>query len=250
MPITPIAIPADLITFQEGGAHAVLNRARYPELNAVRGEPTYSQRTPQDAAREAFAGLKVAGKRSASGDRQQISLGDSAVEILYGRQKKKDEQDCDVVGYVLEGGAYGYYLGEGKGADILKAKKQFDAAIELIKAKKTDPGPVFGAVLVTNRLRYLEWNETRQQWLAYVNNAPEPHITARLQQNIATARPTLQRDRVYLLDGSEDGLPSWNIVKSAQPFKIYIHERRPGTERGSFRPLPLGNGTIEVYYVL
>lgn len=122
--------------------------------------------------------------------------------------------------------------------------------MELIKAKKTDPGPVLGAVVVTNRLRYLEWNETRQQWLAYVNNAAEPHITARLQQNIAAAKPTLQRDRVYLLDGSEDGLPSWNIIKSAQPFKIYIHERRPGTERGTFRPLTSGNGAIEVYYVI
>lgn len=95
MPLTPIAVPADLITLHDGGAGAVLNRARHPELKAVKGEPTYSQRTPQDAAREAFAALKVASKRNASGDRQQIFLGDSTVELLYGRQKKKDEQDCE-----------------------------------------------------------------------------------------------------------------------------------------------------------
>jgi len=250
MPLIPAPLPNDLITLQNGGAEAVLNRQRYPEFQGVQGEPTYSHNKPQDAMREAFAALKVAAKRASSGNRQQIYLGDPAIELLYGRaNKKKDEQDCDVVGYVLQGGSYGYVLGEGKGADVLKAKKQLDAALDLIRARKTDPGPVFGAVLVTNRLRYLEWNEVRKQWVAYVNNSEEQHITARLQQNVRIARPTLQQDRVYLLDGSDDGLPVWNIVRGPQPFTIYIHDRRPGTERGTFRPLSFGAGTIELHYM-
>ncbi len=250
MPLTPASMPNDLITLQNGGAGAVLNRQRYTEFEAVQGEPTYSQSKPQDATREAFAALKIAAKRASSGTRQQIYLGDPAIEVLYGRSnKKKDEQDCDVVGYVLQGGSYGYFLGEAKGTDIIKAKSQLDAAMERIRAKTVDPGPVLGAVLVTNRLRYFEWHLVRKQWVAYVNNAEEPHITSRLQQNVKNAKPTLQQDRVYLLDGSEDGLPVWNIVKGPQPFTIYTHDRRPGTERGIFRPLGFGAGTIEVHYV-
>ncbi len=250
MPLTPASLPNDLITYQNGGAEAVLNRQRYAEFEAVQGEPAYSQNKPQDAMREAFAALKIAAKRASAGNRQQIYMGDPAIEILYGRaNKKKDEQDCDVVGHILQGGSYGYFLGEGKGADILKAKKQLDAAVDLIRAKRKDPGAVFGAVLVTNRLRYLEWNAVRKQWAAYVNNVEEQHITSRLQQNVKTARPTLQQDRVYLLDGPEDGLPIWNIVKGPQPFTIYTHDRRPGTERGIFRPLGFGAGTIEIHYV-
>ncbi len=250
MPLIPVSLPNDLITIQQGGAAAVMNRQRYPELEAVQGEPTYSQGNPHGAMREAFAALKIAGKRSAAGTRQKIYMGDPAIEVLYGRaNKKKDEKDCDVVGYVLQGGSYGYFLGEGKGAEILKAKEQLDTGADRIRAKTTDPGPILGAVVVTNRLRYLEWNAVRKQWVAYVNNSEEPHITARMQPNVNRAKPTLQADRIYLLDGSEDGLPLWNIVKGPQPFTIYIHDRRPGTERGIFRPLNFGAGTIEVHYV-
>jgi hypothetical protein len=132
---------------------------------------------------------------------------------------------------------------------MLKAKKQLEAALKLIGARRTNPGPVLGAVIVTNRLRYLKWDSTIRQWIAYLNGAQEPHITARMQENARAAKPTLQTDRIYLLDGSDDGLPVWNIVKGSQPFTIYEHDRSVGNDRGTFRPLRFGLGTIEVYFV-
>ena len=71
-----------------------------------------------------------------------------------------------------------------------------------------------------------------------------------MQPNVAAVFPSLQQDRIYLVDGPEEnGLPVWNIVKGLQPFTVYVHERRPGTQRGAFRPLNLGTGTLEVHYV-
>ncbi|MBV9156253.1 MAG: hypothetical protein JO097_08310, partial [Acidobacteriaceae bacterium] len=166
MPLTKAPLPNDLLAPRNGGTGAVLNRQRYPEFESVRGEPTYSANKPQDALREAFAALQIARKRAAAGARQQVYIGDAAVEMLYGRPNKRpDEKDCDVVGYVLQGTSYGYFLGEGKGADILKAKEQFDAAANLLRARKTDPGPILGAVVVTARLRSFEWSALRKQWV-------------------------------------------------------------------------------------
>ncbi len=252
MPLSKTPLPNDLLTPQNGGTGAVLNRHRYPEFEAVRGEPTYSAQKPQHAMREALAALQIARKCAPAGDRQQVYLGAAAVEILYGRANKRaDEKDCDVVGYVLQGSSYGYFLGEGKGAEILKAKQQFDAATNLLSARKTDPGPILGGVIVTPRLRYFEWSPVRKQWIAYIDNLEERHITDRLQQNVVKAKPTLQQDRIYLLDGPEEnGLPTWNIVaKASQPFTVYVHDRHPGSTRGTFRPLSLGSGTLEIHYV-
>jgi hypothetical protein len=112
MPLIPIAIQPDLITYQNEAASAVLNRQRYTEFRLVTGEPTYQQKQPQDAVREAFAALKIAEKADSAGTHQQVYVGDPAIQILYGRSKKKDEQDCDVVGYLISGSAYGYFLAE------------------------------------------------------------------------------------------------------------------------------------------
>ncbi|MBV9154628.1 MAG: hypothetical protein JO097_00065 [Acidobacteriaceae bacterium] len=218
----------------------------------MRGEPAYSANKPQDALREAFAALQIARKRAAAGARQQVYIGDAAVEMLYGRPNKRlEEKDCDVVGYVLQGSSYGYFLGGRRITKKKKAKEQFDAAANLLRARKTDPGPILGAVVVTARLRSFEWSALRKQWVAYVDTAEERHITARLQQNVANAKPTLQQDRIYLLDGPEEnGLPTWNIVaRGSQPFTVYIHDRHAGSTRGTFRPLILGSGTVEIHYV-
>jgi hypothetical protein len=251
MPLTKAVLPNDLITLQSGGTTAVLNRQRYSEFAAVTGEPVFAHNQMQDAMREAFAALQIARKRAAAGAQQQVYLGQAAIDMLYGRPKQEGEKDCDVVGYILQGNSYGYFLGEGKGAGVLDAKKQIDAASDLIRAKTTNPGPVLGAVIVMPRLRYFEWVAARNQWVAYVDNVEERHITARLQQNVAAARPTLQPDRIYLLDGPEEnGLPTWNIVaKSPQPFTVYVHDRQPASNRGIFRPLSLGTGTLEIHYV-
>jgi hypothetical protein len=251
MPLNKALLPNDLITFHDGGRAAVLNRQTYPELQAVEGEPTYSPGSPRGAMREAFVAWKIAGKRAAEGSRQRVYLGDPAIEILYGRiKKKKNERDCDVVGYICYHGSYGYFLGEGKGASIADAKEQFDQAETLLKGRTKEPGPILGAVIAMDRLRYFEWSAIRKQWVAYVDNVEERNITNTLEPNVAKAKPTLQQERIYLLDGPEEyGLPTWNIVKGHQPFTIYVHDRRPGTERGSFRPVRVGTGPLEVHYL-
>ena len=250
MPLTRLPIPADLITLEQGGTVARLNRQRYEAFNRVEGEPGTA--TPDAARREAFAALHLANKLAPQGLGQCVYLGDAAVQFLYGRDKRATEQDCDVVARVLQGTSYCYLLGEGKGADILKATAQFETAIRLLAARTADAGPVNGAVVVMPRLRYLEWSGRPPRWVAYLDGVEEPRITARLQPNIARARPTLQPERVYLLDGPEDDqhrLPSWCInPTSAQPFTVYVHERRVG-DRGQFRPLHIGQGPLQIYYV-
>jgi hypothetical protein len=142
-------------------------------------------------------------------------------------------------------------LAEGKGANILDALHQFHAAQGLLERRRQDPGPTIGAIIVVPRLRYLQWNNQRLMWVAYLDSAEEVHITARLQGNIAQAQPTLQKDKVYLLDGPEDDkkLPSWAINPQIQPFTVYVDDRRLPSARGQFRPLQLGSGTLQVYYV-
>jgi len=250
MPLTKIVVPPDLISFADNTAR--LNREKYPEFKSIEGEPALSNKNPRyaDAAREAFVALQVARKRAAQGDRQFVYLGEPAIRFLYGRSKDTGEQDCDVVGRVLQRD-YGYWLAEGKGADILKAIDQFKVAKDCIDRNPTAAGPVIGALVAMPRLRYLQWIEPRRQWVAFLDQAEEPHITARLQENIAKARPTLQRDRTYLLDGPEDDkaqLPVWAVNSEPQPLTVWIHDRKTG-DRGQFRPLLVGQGRVQIFYV-
>jgi hypothetical protein len=250
MPLTRIIVPSDLISF--AGKAARLNREKYPELRSVEGEPAVSNENPNyaDAAREAFVAFQLARKLAPQGDRQFVYLGAAAIQFLYGRPKKEKEKDCDVVGRVLQRD-YGYWLAEGKGTDIAGALAQFQVAKTCIDRNPAASGPVIGALVATPRLRYLQWIETRRQWVAFLNDAPESHITDRLQENIAKARPTLQPDKIYLLDGPEDNkakLPLWAINSEPQPMAVWIHDRTTG-DRGQFRPLEVGQGRVQMFYV-
>lgn len=251
MPLTRIAIPTDLISFADNTAR--LNREKYAEFKSVEGEPALSDDNPQyaDAAREAFVALQVARKLAPQGDRQFVYLGARAIQLLYGRPKKKLERDCDVVGRILQR-EYGYWLAEGKGTDISDALAQIQVAKACIDRNPAAAAPVIGALVAMPRLRYLQWIEPRRQWVAFVDQAEERNITARLQENIAKARPTLQRDRIYLLDGPEDDraqLPLWAVNNSEpQPMTVWIHDRRTG-DRGQFRPLEVGQGRVQIFYV-
>ena len=101
MPLTKLAIPADLISLSSDGVR--LNREKYPEFRSVEGEPSLSGKNPRrDAAlREALVALHIAKKRATQGDRQFVYLGEPAVRFLYGGAKEQGEQDCDVVGRIL-----------------------------------------------------------------------------------------------------------------------------------------------------
>jgi hypothetical protein len=260
MPLTPIPVPQHIVVRTHGGSGVALNRTKYPELARVEGEPVLSAKNPafDAAAREAFAALSIARKMGAAGTRQRIFLGEPAVHLIYGRAKHDQEKDCDVVGYGLSGKNYAYWLGEGKGDDLLGAVQQFEAVQARLAvrhpdpAQPNDPGPgiVASALIVTNRLRYLEWNATRRRWIAYNGAAELPVVTARLEPNIARARPTLQSDKVYLIDGPEDAqfLPLWAITPGPQPWTLHTHERRGG-DRGQFRPVKVGAGLLELFLV-
>jgi hypothetical protein len=251
MPLTKLAISPDLIS--SAGDSVRLNSEKYPEFSSVEGEPSLSAKNPRrDAAlREAFVALHVAKKRASQGDRQFVYLGEPAIRFLYGRAKDEAEQDCDVVGRILQR-EYGYWLAEGKGADVQKALAQFEVAKACIDRNRDAAGPVLGALVATNRLRYLRWIDQRRQWVAFLDNAEETRITARLQENIARAKPTLQREKVYLLDGPEDDrnkLPLWSVNSSEpQPMTVWIHDRT-GSDRGQFRPLQVGQGRVQIFYV-
>ena len=260
MPLAPIPIPGNLITKTHGATGVTLNRQQYPELQIVEGEPALSARNPAfDAAlREAFAALCVVRKLAPGGTRQRVFLGEAAIRLIYGRAKREEEKDCDVVGYGLSGKDYGYWLAEGKGDDLEGAVQQFEAVRPHLETRRHNPaddrdpraGLIYGSLIVTNRLRYLEWNERRKLWIA-LNGALElPVVTARLQPNIARVRPTLQQDKVYLIDGPEgpDNLPLWALTPGIQPWPIFVHERL-GRDRGQFRPLRIGAGGLEVYFV-
>jgi hypothetical protein len=61
----------------------------------------------------------------------------------------------------------------------------------------------------------------------------------------------LQRDKVYLLDGPEDDkfkLPVWAVGSEPQPMTVWIHDRKTG-DRGQFRPLQVGQGRVQIFYV-
>ena len=86
---------------------------------------------------------------------------------------------------------------------------------------------------------------------------PHPDLFApcdeisRLEENIARARPTLKTDKVYLLDGPEDDrnrLPIWAVNSEPQPITVWIHDRTGG-DRGQFRPLQVGQGRVQIFYV-
>jgi len=266
MPLTPLHIGSDLITKAHGGTAVTLNRKQYPEFERVKGEPSISPKNPAwDAAiREAFAALCVVRTLPPRGTRQKVFLGEEAIKLVYGRAKHENEQDCDVVGYGLSGKHYGYWLAEGKGDDLEKAIQQFEAVKPLLEGRRPDaarpdepgPGLVCGGLIVTSRLRYLQWNKKQNAWLAWNGGAELTHVTIRLRANIERAKPTLQQDKVYLLDGPEgaDHLPLWAITPGDQPWTVLTHSRGipPGSksDRGQFRPLRIGIGTLELYYVV
>jgi hypothetical protein len=250
MPLSKLPIPSDLIVLSGDGVR--LNSEKYPEFRSVEGEPSVSAKNPRrDAAlREAFVALHLVKKRGSQGDRQFVYLGKPVIRFLYGGAKNEGEQDCDVVGRILERD-YGYRLAEGKGADIQKALAQFEVAKACIDRNRDDAGPVLGVLVALSGLRYLQWINERRQWVAFHDNVQEPRITDRLQENIARARPTLQRDKVYLLDGPEDDrnkLPLWAVNSEPQPMTVWIHDRKTG-DRGQFRPLLVGQGRVQIFYV-
>jgi hypothetical protein len=250
MPLTRIVIPSDLISFADNTAR--LNREKYPEFKSVEGEPAVSKENPNyaDAAREAFVAFQLARKLAPQGDRQFVYLGAAAIQFLYGRPKKEKEKDCDVVGRILQR-EYGYWVAEGKGTQISEALQQLEVGKACIDRNPTAAHPVIGALIATPRLRYLQWIEPRRQWVAFLNDAQESHITDRLQDNVARARPTLQRDKIYLLDGPEDDkakLPVWAINSEPQPMTVWIHDRTTG-DRGQFRPLLVGQGRVQIFHV-
>jgi hypothetical protein len=250
MPLTKVAVSPDLIVSSGGGVR--LNKEKYAEFSSVEGEPSLSTKNPRrDAAlREAFVALHIAKKRASQGDRQFVYLGEPAIRFLYGGTKDEGEQDCDVVGRILQR-EYGYWLAEGKGSDIQKALAQFEVAKACIDRNRDAAGPVLGVLVAMSGLRYLQWIDHRRQWVAFLDSAEEPRITARLQENIARARPTLQSDKVYLLDGPEDDrnkLPIWAVNSEPQPMTVWIHDRKTG-DRGQFRPLQVGQGRVQIFYV-
>jgi hypothetical protein len=250
MPLSKLAIPSDLIL--SSGDAVRLNSEKYPEFRSVEGEPSLSAKNPRRhaALREAFVALHIAKKRASQGDRQFVYLGEPAIRFLYGGTKDEGEQDCDVVGRILQRD-YGYWLAEGKGADIQKALAQLEVAKACIDRNRDAAGPVFGALVAMSGMRYLQWIGQRRQWVAFLDLAEEPRITDRLQENIAKARPTLQTDKVYLLDGPEDDrnrLPIWAVNSEPQPLTVWIHDRKTG-DRGQFRPLQVGQGRVQIFYV-
>jgi hypothetical protein len=258
MPLVKLNIADDLVTFRHGGAEACLNRQRYEDLRFVTGEPSLAHVNPDRSAavREAFAALQIVQRRAASGANQFVYLGDEAVHYLYGRAKQNNEQDCDVVARLLKGQQYGYCLAEGKGADVLKAVAQFEAARLRLETRPIDAGPVLAALVVMPRLRYLEWNQRRNQWVAYTDGVEDRIITNRLLPNVEQAaqrrRPALHPSKRYLIDGPEDDemrLPSWAINNEQQPFTVWAHDRTGSSQYGSFRPVLIGTGPLQIYYV-
>lgn len=255
MPLARAHMPHDLIIIGMGGTQVQLNRARYEEFRTVEGEPVISNRNPDYGAarREAFAALQVARKRAGDGAGQFVRMGEPAAAFLYeGRQRQQGEPDCDVIGRIRQGGRYGYWLGEGKGANIPDAVEQFEGARTRLATHRNQPGPVIGCTIVAPRLHQLEWNRQRNQWVAYMDLAEDANITTRLQPNIARARPTLQRHYVYLLGGPVDNLhqlPIWAVHDEAQPLTIWCHDRSLPGERGQFRPLLVGEGRVYLHYV-
>ena len=248
MPLTKKHLPEGLVF-----ANGQLNTGRHKELGRVTGCPALAEVNPQinDAAREAFAALYCAGYCSGEGRGEQVYLGEAAVQFLYGRKKKKGEQDCDVIARVMHSAEYGYVLGEGKGADIGKAKEQFDTACRLLAAHPTQPGPVWGAVIVMAALNYLEWDPRRHQWVAWKDAIEDENMTRRLREDAAVS---LQRDHIYLTGGPEDSkdgrrLSTWCVLPGDQPFAVWTHERSATGGRGSFRPVRVGQGQLKIFYV-
>jgi hypothetical protein len=246
MPLQRIAIPQDLVTAGPN-ANFVLNRRAHPELNGVTGEPEGGVR---DAAlREAFAALQIVREQDPRTADPFVFLGEAAVHYVYGRAKRSQEMDCDVVGSTYRYQRNGYLLGEGKGTEVIHAKEQFDAVAALLRARDIGAGPVLGALIVSSSLRYLEWDVRQRTWIAYHGDKPQPNVTARLQQNIAGARYPLDRKRVYLIDGPADEnnnlLPKWFLnAPVSQPFPVWVQQNAY-----AYFPLRVGEGQIRIYYV-
>lgn len=242
-------MPRDLVHFTHGGSGVALNSTQYPEFLRVKGVPEFAAiKGDRDAAlREAFAALLIARQFAAHGDQQEIYLGEESVRFLYGGSKSSGDQDCDVVGRVLKGG-YGLVLGEGKGADLAKAWSQFVSAEALLRGR----GMVSGGLIVTNSMRWIEWSIQHNQWVGMFNNRIEDKITQNVSAAVASAKPPLMKDKIYLLDSPwEDGhqLPSWCINAQRGPVEIYFHARTGVGERNA-RKLMLGAKPVRLAYVV
>jgi hypothetical protein len=239
MPLAKSPLPAGLLLSGQ------LNRAGHPQLGPVTGEPTVDAARPQwDAVgREAYAALIIAGLCPGG----CVRLGAEAALFLYGRAKHAREKDCDVIGSTT---TPEYYLGEGKGADIGKAVQQLEAVAQQL-AKHAQKGPVAGSYVVMPRLRYLEWNTTKSQWMAYTDGVVEEHITNRVQDPINNTNPPFLRDRIYLLDQpdtlkDQNSLPTWCIQQGSPRYEIGVHDRSAGA---AVSPLRVGNGNVYIIYV-
>ena len=254
MPLEEMVLPPDLIATQQGGGSIALNRKQYPALGLVNGEPTFSKGGSHNHGplREAFAALTIAQKCSPSGSNQTVYLGNSSVQLLYGRNKHPGEKDCDVVGRVRNGSQYGYWLGEGKGQTITDAVKQLQTAEDLLQMHRKSPGAVIGSVIVASRLRTFEWNQDRGRWLGYTGRHEDHLVTERLTTNLPRSGPSLQTDKIYLVDGEVDSLllPAWAVnAIGPQPWTIWVHDRGGSGRRGAFRPLRVGLGAVSLYCV-
>lgn len=246
MPLTKKHLPEGLAF-----ANGELGTNAHPLLSKVSGRPTFDPMKKAPAEREAFAALCCAGLCSGEGRGEQVWLGEDAVQFLYGRNKRGGEQDCDVIARVMRSAEYGYVLGEGKGADIGKAKEQLDTACRLLAAHATQPGPVWGAVVVMSGLKYVEWNVTRKRWVVWGESGEDGPRTEDLHESAAL---WLQKDYIYLLDVPDDArderkLSRWCIQHQNQPFGVWTHQRTEAGQRGSFRPLRVGQGQLKIYYV-
>ncbi|MBL8209336.1 MAG: hypothetical protein JNK87_01415 [Bryobacterales bacterium] len=223
-----------------------INR-RHEGCATIQGEPTPNPKDQSAPAREAFAALVVAGLLAGS-EGHQVTLGDEAIQLLYGRtHKKKDEKDCDVVGKAMRSGQWKYVLADGKGSHLAGAVAQFEAA-----ATRLPAGSVWRAYVVTNSLRYWKWHVRREQWVAWKDTAEDQQTTRREGEKAADQ---FRRDRVFLLNTpgarQAERLSNWCIDPLIQqPFQVYEYFKSPHGGPGSFSPVRVaGTATLWIYYV-
>ena len=249
MALPRIGMPDNLVIFSQGGTRAALNVALYPEFRHVQGAPEFSETKGDRAAaqREAFAALLIARQTAPFGDQPRIYLGEDSQRFLYGRAKRENEMDCDVVGHVMHSSSYSYLLGEGKGADLTKAFDQMSCAASLLRPR----GVIGGGYIVTNNLRWLEWDMAKKQWVGMLNSLHNARLTEDVLDAAQSADPPLMTDKLYLVDSPHDttqSLPSWCINPRMEYNEIYVQDRsRPGSR--TLRKLLLGNGPVRLVYV-
>jgi hypothetical protein len=250
MPLTPRPLPENLVSFCDGGTRVQLNVTRYRQFARVVGSPEMASVKPDRSAaeREAYAALLLANLLHTPGAGQCVYLGKEAAHFLYGRANHANEMDCDVVARVLYRGSYGFALAEGKGSDLAKAHRQFQSAQSLLRKR----GAVHEANIVTNNLRWLEWNQQRRQWEGQINNRFDRKITEDIQEAVLAENPPLLTDKLYLLDSPHaDGqlLPGWCVNRDGIAGDIiYVHDRS-GTGLRTLRKVLVGAGPIHLVYV-